>query len=386
VTTHFVVKQGHVRTGRGQDGTFHFFLPGVHRLFDPFMNVDREDIPVTQEVIVHGNRSIVTVSQGFIGLCYDRGLPVLLPPGMHQWKSETLVFHDRIDLAQAVVHLGPYTLVTVDEGYAAITTDNGKMAILSGGQMHMLTHRNWKFEKFLTQKIQADDLRSMQATTANNVVLELTANISWVIADVALAAKMATDTMSSGGDDLEQIKTDVLKQCSASLSAFVSGLSYAEKVGVSAATQKSAADATVFDAGRMASAVAHANSICTCYGVQVIGINILSASPKDQRLSEAMALGAVAQANAEQAEATALGQAKALMITTKAQADAARVKAEADVDAARKLEQSPLAVELARMQKAGEAISEKHALFFGAGSPAMLPGLLANPVVAQSKL
>lgn len=248
----------------------------------------------------------------------------------------------------------------------------------------MLTHRNWKFEKFLTQKIQTDDLRSMRATTADNVVLEVTANISWVIADVGLAAKMATDTMSSGGDDLQQIKVDVFKQCSASLSAFIGGLVYAEKVGVSAASSK-AAGAAVFDSSRMASAVAHANEVCKRYGVEIIGINIISAFPKDQRLSDALAAGAVAQANAEQAEAAARGQTKALMITTQGQADATRIKAEADLDAARKLEQSPIAVELARMQKAGEAISDKHALFFGAANPSTLPGLLANPAVVQAK-
>jgi len=385
-TTHFVVKEGHIRTGQDQGGKYHFFLPGVHRLFDPFMSVDKEDIPITSPSIVHGNRSIVTIPQGFIGLCYDRGHPVLLPPGMHQWKSETLAFYQSIDLAQPVVNLGPYTLVTVDEGYAAITQDNGKQVILHGGEMHMLTHRNWKFEKFLSQKIQTDDLKAMRATTADNVVLEVTANITWIIADVGLAARMATDTMSSGGDDLQQIKTDVFKQCSASLSAFIGGLTYAEKVGVSAATATAAVgQAGVFDTGRMGSAIDHANDVCKRYGVEVIGINILSAFPRDQRLSDALAAGAVALANAEQAEAAAKGQTKALLITTKGQADASRLRADADLDAARKLEQSPIAVELARMQKAGEAISDKHALFFGAASPSTLPGLLANPAVVQGK-
>ena len=40
----------------------------------------------------------------------------------------------------------------MDEGYAAVTQDNGVQKILPGGHTHMLTHRNWKFEKFMTQK------------------------------------------------------------------------------------------------------------------------------------------------------------------------------------------------------------------------------------------
>lgn len=386
-TTHFVVKEGHIRCGQDKGGRYYFFLAGVHRLFDPFMQVDNADIPITQECIVHGNRSIVTISEGFVGLCYDRGQPILLPPGLHQWKSDTLVFQRSIDLAKSVVDLGPYTLVTVDEGYAAITQDNGKQVILNGGEMHMLTHRNWKFEKFLTQKIQTDDLKSMLATTADNVVLNVTANISWIIRDVGLAARMASDTMATGGDDLQQIRNDVFKQCSASLSAFVGGLKYAESSGVSASTATAAGQSAVFDAGRLGSAVAHANENSKRYGVEVIGINILSAVPQDQRLSEALAAGAVAQANAEQAEATAQGQMKALMITTKGQTDAIRAKAEADLDAARKLEQSSIAVELARIRTAGEAISDKHSLFFGASGPGTLPALFANPeVVSRSKL
>ena len=54
-----------------------------------------------------------------------------------------------IDLNSDVIKLGPLTLLTVDEGYAAITQDNGKQVILAGGHVHLLTHRAWKFEKFV---------------------------------------------------------------------------------------------------------------------------------------------------------------------------------------------------------------------------------------------
>ena len=63
-----------------------------------------------------------------------------------------------VDLAQPVIHLGPYTLLTVDKGYEAVTQNNGQQEVLPGGAMHLLTHRNHKFEKFITTKIQTDDL------------------------------------------------------------------------------------------------------------------------------------------------------------------------------------------------------------------------------------
>merc|ERR1711981_1170113 len=113
--------------------------------------------------------------------------------------------------------------------------------ILDGGSMHMLTHRNWKFEKFITQKIQTNDLKEIRATTGDNVLLETQANVNWRIADVALAARMAAETMkhdgkSIQGEDISKLREDVLKQCTASLSAFVGSIRYSDSVHVSTAT------------------------------------------------------------------------------------------------------------------------------------------------------
>merc|ERR1711937_986167 len=195
------------------------------------------DTPLTEKTIINGNRSIVTIDQGFIGLCLDRGQPVLLPPGMHQWKSDTMKYERAIDLAQHVIHLGPYTLITVDEGYAAITSNNGMQTMLEGGKMHMLTHRNWKFEKFMTMKIQTNDLKEIRATTGDNVLLETQANVNWCVRDVALAARMAAETMRHDGtnvvgEDITKLREDVLKQCTASLSAFVGSIRYSDSTHV----------------------------------------------------------------------------------------------------------------------------------------------------------
>ena len=37
---------------------------------------------------------------------------MLLPPGIHQWQSDTLKYERSIDLNNAVIPLGPYTLLT----------------------------------------------------------------------------------------------------------------------------------------------------------------------------------------------------------------------------------------------------------------------------------
>ena len=74
------------------------------------------------------------------------------------------------------------------EGYSAITQNNGRQIILKGGETHLLTHRNWKFEKFMTEKIQTDDLQRIEATSADNVKMHTFATVVWRITDVQEAA------------------------------------------------------------------------------------------------------------------------------------------------------------------------------------------------------
>ena len=94
---------------------------------------------ISEPHIQHGDLGILTVEQGFVGLAFDNGQPVLLPPGLHQWKSDTLKFRRMIDLQDHCISLGPYTLLTVDEGYAAVTQNNGKQIILPGGECGAMT-------------------------------------------------------------------------------------------------------------------------------------------------------------------------------------------------------------------------------------------------------
>merc|ERR1711862_472274 len=111
----------------------------------------------------------------------------------------------------------------------------------------------------------------------------------------------------------------------------------------------------LYDVTKLQNAVDHANSITQRYGITIISINIISAVPVDKRLQEALAKGAVAAAEAEQAEVAASGNARALLIKTQSEADAQLVTAQADAessriraagetDAARTLESSSVAV------------------------------------------
>lgn len=206
----------------------------------------------------------------------------------------------------------------MDEGYAAITQDNGKQRILAGGATHMLTHRNWKFEKLISLKIHTDDLGPFRATTADNVVLETSATVNWRVENPELAARMAADTMA-GSDRADggfvggnaSLRRDVLKQAVASLAAAMGSVRYSDDVHVAASDKVTLVDscapqprlapqeevhgvAQIFSVQQMSAAAKHANEICSQYGVSIVSINVITAVPQDQKLDEVLAAGALA--------------------------------------------------------------------------------------------
>jgi len=397
----FDVPRGKILLAEDGDGNFEFYGPGVHRCYNPFMRVEQAVSLCDDVAVEHGDRTIVTVKQGHIGYCEDMGQPVLLPPGLHEWKSQTLKFKESVDLNNTIIRLGPYTVLTVDEGYSAVTQNNGQQLILGGGETHLLNHRNWKFEKFMTQKIQTNDLQRIEATSADNVMMFTDATVVWRITQVDHAAKFSAETMQQDGSDtatacqsdIKKLRNDVLKQATASLAAFIGEIRYSDSFHISAAGPSSATampvaevggSSAIFDGSRMASAVEAANHITKTYGVTILSINIISAIPADHELQQALARGAVASADAERAETVARGEAKAVRIRAEADAEAERIRADGARSAADTLSESSVAVDLARIGKVGEALQGggTSTLFFGAESND-LGGLLSNPSVVK---
>jgi len=429
----FVVSQGCVRKGTHQDGKYLFFGPGVHVHPSPYVRVDWGDNRLTEGAIIHGTRAIITVTQGFIGLAMDRGQPMLLPPGLHQWDSPTIEFMELIDLSSSLIRMGPYTLVTVDEGYAAVTQDNGEQKILEGGRSYMLTHRNWKFEKFMTKKLQTNDVGPIAVTTGDRVPLMATANVNWLIEDAKLAARMAATTMSnpqpSRGNrrdadgtvaadefDITSLRQDVIRQVTSSLAAFIGSVSYSDHgghAGMAARVEGKRPEVqsglaepdpeekerkALFDPTRLNNSVDHANEICQRYGVKILSINLISASPADRGLLDALSQGAVATVAAQQTETAARGAANAMLLQAKAEAEAARIRAEGDakaeviradgaLEAAAKLQTSQVAVDLAKIKTAGSCLKDAKAnsFFFGLQGAADVPsGLLGTAMLAEA--
>ena len=232
LNTELVVPAGNVALFTNNENEYIFAKPGVHNIFGPFTKVQGRPVTVTAGEIIHGNRVIVTIHQGMLGYASDNGQPVLLPPGLHSWKSDTLTYIKAFDLNDHVIEIGPYTIVTVDEGYAAITQDNGKQKVLDGGKTHLLTHQKWRFEKFITLKIQTDDLEKIRAASADNIIMSVNSTVVWRIRDVKVAARLASETMSTSGEslsaDISKLRKDVLKQAIASLALFIGSVNYSD--------------------------------------------------------------------------------------------------------------------------------------------------------------
>jgi len=361
------VPSGHVVRMVDDRNDYFFVEPGVHNIPGYFNKVIGNPVSVIVGTgIVHGNRTIVTIPQGKLGYASDKGQPVLLPPGLHSWKSETMKFIQMYSLDDHVITIGPYTIVTVDEGYAAITQDNGSQKILDGGHTHLLTHQKWKFEKFMTLKIQTDDLERIRAASADNIIMSVNSTVVWRIKDVKVAARLASETMSTGGRslsaDITKLRKDVLKQAIASLASFIGSVNYSDSFHIAAAAQRKMASAEtatqvvntmdvnvsptwvepastsvenpLFDPVGMSEAVVHANAITNAYGVEICSINIISANPEDPTLTSSLSSGAVASASALQEETTARGKAKAMKIEAEAGSITLQIKSEAEAKAA----------------------------------------------------
>jgi regulator of protease activity HflC (stomatin/prohibitin superfamily) len=410
--TKVAVNAGNVLRAAHQNGDYFFLGPGIHMLPSCYYSTVGGETKLTS-IIVHGTRAIITVPQGFVGLATDQGHPLLLPPGLHQWDSPTILFEKMVDLSSNVIPLGPYTLVTVDENYAAVTQDNGKLKVLGGGKSYMLTHRNWKFEKFLSMKLQQDDVPAFTITTGDNIPLDAVVNVTWSVQDAELAARMAANTIGGGRSDggINEFREDVHRQVRSSMSAFAGSIRYGLSDGHAQISQKTSGEgeavslgepepddfanqgrAALFNADHLKNSVAHANEICNRYGVKVLSINLISATPSDRKLLEALSQGAVASVAAQQtntaakakAQATlieAQAQAEAMMVKARGEAEAEKLRADGSLSAARSLESSEVAVSLARIKTTGTALGEGKAnsFFFGLQGAGDLPtGLLAG--------
>lgn len=299
----------------------------------------------------------------------------------------------------------------------------------------------------MSTKIQTDNLKRIEAASADNVIMLVDATVLWKIADVETAVRMSAETMSSEGSRTSQtivkLQHDVLKQAEASMAFFVGTINFSDSMAASAINQRSsrstygaaakslpsssstmlppmaetqllAEDSTpgaavgttsppviefnLYNNERLDDAVFHANDITKTYGVEVISINIISAVPKSHELQASLAKGAVAAAEAQMMETAAEGNSRAMGIETKAKASQTMILAKARADAeilqaegARKaadlLLENPVSVELAKIDHTGAALmgSGNNSSFFFGADASSVQAILSNESLVKGR-
>eukprot|EP01064_Diplonema_japonicum_P019113 TRINITY_DN27810_c0_g1_i1.p1 TRINITY_DN27810_c0_g1~~TRINITY_DN27810_c0_g1_i1.p1 ORF type:complete len:475 (+),score=135.82 TRINITY_DN27810_c0_g1_i1:46-1470(+) len=370
--TTFEVPSGHVMKIKDGSGEFLLAGEGPHCYFSPFITTHGPlDLSSSLQ---WGDWSVAVVEQGCIGLALDKGNPVLLPPGFHQWKNSTLRFKESITLDKPVIPLGPFTLLTVNEGYVAVTQNNGKQEVMEGGMMHLLKHKNHKFQMFLSTKYETDDLQDAAMLTSDNIALKVQATVMWHIVDVGLAAKHGAETMGKCG----RLHNNILRQAEASLSWFVGKVQFADGLSVAALVQKANTEGV--------GALQNANASTEAYGVELVSLNIVNVVQESNEMADKMVAGAIAAAKARREKTIAHGKAAALRVTSLATSivDVVRAQAEAEASlileraaaaraetqaagnrtAANIIQSSPVALELERLKKMGGSLTATNTLLF----------------------
>eukprot|EP00397_Hematodinium_sp_SG-2012_P019826 GEMP01020394.1.p1 GENE.GEMP01020394.1~~GEMP01020394.1.p1 ORF type:complete len:425 (+),score=78.48 GEMP01020394.1:317-1591(+) len=387
-----------------QDGQGNYFLygPGLHLITDPFITLSEEvGLAAEKLLLSHGTITLVVIPLGQAGYAEDRGQPVILPDGMHCWNSPTLKFVRIIPTDEHIVQLGPMTLVTLDEGYVAVTQNNGRQVILEGGMVHLLTHRNWKFQKLVPLKQETMSLGVLDACTQDFIQVKMAVTCTWRIADPAKTCLFCVQTMNPDGslvtgDDIDKIRNDVKMQAIASLCYVVGNSCFISEAGLK--NDKAKGTDTWLDSNRLRLATKQCNEITSKYGVEVVALGILNMQVSSKILEDLFAKMATVTSEAIQAEKIAEGEASAIRISATAMAEALKLEAKGHLDAAKALAQtssgSPLAFELARLEAAGTMFNpEKHQFLIGDCAqgeqvrqllyPDMLTAMMNNPTVMR---
>ena len=268
--------------------------------------------------------------------------------------------------------------------------------------------------------------------TGDNVLMHVDATVCWQIEDVKLCAEKAAETMHQHGGGgkgrtadnsiktIQKLQSDVLKQAEASLSALIGKVNFSDtfaaatlvqtgvaptptvmgtaaaaaasaEAGAGAGAAKRAEDEStttgvLFNVDKLNDCVTHANFMTNRYGVEILSINIISAKPAHNELMQSLAKGAVAAAEAQQLEITAMGKSKAATIMAKSEADAEVTRAEGSRQAAKLLQEEAVAVQLAYISSTGEAMAKAGSSLILGNDPASMGSmLLANPEIFKKK-
>jgi regulator of protease activity HflC (stomatin/prohibitin superfamily) len=254
------------------------------------------------------------IEEGHVGIrCTARGEMVLLPPGRHSnfpWESYLSAPRS---LSEKDIHLGPYTIITVETGYVAKTYDSGKLVVLNEGQ-HLLEHAAHVFSGFIPTKQETKKLSEVSAYTNDNVGLTLHADVRYEIENPEIAIKKIDD-----------IEGSIAQIGEMNISMVVGHHNLADFAPATASLRNDPRT------GGMGEVIAELTKSITeqlrNLGIKLLSIGITSWSIDNETLAEQLAQGAVIQSQAASNMLSADREAKIKGIQAEADARAIETRA-----------------------------------------------------------
>lgn len=179
------------------DSTAHFLEPGRHNINNPrftFLGF-RES---TEEHISVGSKHRILVPAGRIGCAWQDGEPLFLEPGrVYNIDSPRFSYVNSVSAVDNIITHGRLKLVTVREGNVGITYDDGKLVILPPGR-HSLTKATQFLAGFLSIGQVVLPVTSVDGMTSDNVPITFDAAVSIRVVDPAKAVTMLCTSADQG--------------------------------------------------------------------------------------------------------------------------------------------------------------------------------------------
>eukprot|EP01084_Bolivina_argentea_P028306 52628_1 len=336
-----------------QQGTFQWTSPNVQ-----FLNVMHFEL---DRVIQQAATGFVTISEGKVGVMQVGSDFRLLVQGTYVWNSPSVMFHHIVDISnnQRCTSLGPYTLVLVPDGDAALTYNNGVLNVLSAiaangssagpsvdeegapCSTYFLSHPKWRFEEMLSLQMQTDKLEGNNLLSKDNVELIMVAMSQWRIADPVLAATHCAPNM-------DKIRTTVNDLIRATISRIVAGtaigagpvggaMPQAAVVGkvvdsdgsVGAAGDEEMGLAQLMQSEGATKHMGDLSANLNAMGIEVVGVFVPEKRMKNDDIRKEVAKQAVIGIKAEAERAAADAKAYATVKSSHAEAEAERAGADA---------------------------------------------------------
>lgn len=267
---------------------------------------------------------------GKLGLAWENGSPAILENGsVYNIDSPTWAYDGSVPATLPCIMHGSIKIVTVKQGFAGISFEDGHLNILSPGR-HVLTKPTHAFGGFLSTGQQTLSIPAITSMSSDNVGLIFDASVTVQVSD----AHKAVTTLANGNADVFDSKNmlqAVIEKAKLALSAIVGGnrLNNPKKTKVAIGGQHISADARE----KMPSLPAHglamdhqdpeadhmdegsfkqvlhdtflatfAESMAKDCGIVVVDFSVEDVKFTDPELASALAKGAVARTDLIKAE------------------------------------------------------------------------------------